>query len=342
MPNDLSNYLDSEYIKANRSLLPKTAATKVEVYVESDEDVAFWRHVLHPYEKGTMKFSIQSPVKKGKQSLVGKSADLLSMVNKTGSHLILCVDSDYDYILQGATDQSKLIIEHPYVFHTYAYSIENLHCYSGSLHNICVAATKNDEVPIDLEELLEKYSKIIYPLFLWNVYLYRQEDTTTFSISEFCDVARLIGSVDIDTNCRLILEELSQRVKAKVAELQEHFPIAYDEFEKLARELQQMGINRENAYLFVHGHTLKNRVVLFILKALYMELERKKRVKISSDYATNKIELKQQHSHYNNKLKNVEDVLDLNTDFESCFLFEKITNDIISYVNKSFPDAALT
>ena len=34
--------------------------------------------------------------------------------------MIACVDSDYDYLLQGATHTSRYIINNKYVFHTYA------------------------------------------------------------------------------------------------------------------------------------------------------------------------------------------------------------------------------
>ena len=44
--------------------------------------------------------------------------------------MIACVDSDYDYLLQGATHTSRYIINNKYVFHTYAYAIENYQCYS--------------------------------------------------------------------------------------------------------------------------------------------------------------------------------------------------------------------
>ena len=42
--------------------------------------------------------------------------------------------TSYDYLLQGATHTSRYIINNKYVFHTYAYAIENYQCYAEALH----------------------------------------------------------------------------------------------------------------------------------------------------------------------------------------------------------------
>ena len=41
-----------------------------------------------------------------------------------GRSLIACVDSDYDFLLQGATNVSRKINRNPYIFQTYGYAIE--------------------------------------------------------------------------------------------------------------------------------------------------------------------------------------------------------------------------
>ena len=74
--------------------------------------------------------------------------------------MIACVDSDYDYLLQGRTNTSRYIIENPYVMQTYAYAIENYHCYAEGLHEICVMATLNDHKLINFPEFMKLYSQI--------------------------------------------------------------------------------------------------------------------------------------------------------------------------------------
>ena len=87
--------------------------------------------------------------------------------------MIACVDADYDYLLQGATPTSRLINKNPFVFHTYAYAIENYQCYAATLHRVCVMATLNDRQIVDFESFMQEYSQIIWPLFVWSVWVYR-------------------------------------------------------------------------------------------------------------------------------------------------------------------------
>ena len=70
--------------------------------------------------------------------------------SELGRSLIACVDSDYDFLLQGATKVSHRINKSPYILQTYGYAIENFHCFADSLHEVCVQATLNDRHILDL------------------------------------------------------------------------------------------------------------------------------------------------------------------------------------------------
>lgn len=107
----------------------------------------------------------------------GKKSVLMNELgSQLGQNMIACVDSDYDYLLQGATHTSRYIINNKYVFHTYAYAIENYQCYSGALHEVCVMATLNDHPLVDFVAFMKMYSQIAYPLlfgrcgFIGNTY----------------------------------------------------------------------------------------------------------------------------------------------------------------------------
>jgi hypothetical protein len=47
MSSTLLENLNSDFLNAFSALLPKSAAQRVLVYVESDDDIAFWRNVLN-------------------------------------------------------------------------------------------------------------------------------------------------------------------------------------------------------------------------------------------------------------------------------------------------------
>ena len=193
MGNRLKDNLNSRYIEAANKLSSKQARRRIVAYVESYDDIYFWRTVLSRFEDETRYFEIMLPshrkLERGKKSvlmnLLGKKGKDLE--ERLGQDMIACVDADYDYMLQGATPQSKMVIESPYVFHTYVYAIENLQCYAPSLHDTCVAVTLNDHRLFDFEDYLKQYSEALFPLFIWSVWAYRTGRHNCNTDTEYCN-----------------------------------------------------------------------------------------------------------------------------------------------------------
>ncbi len=71
--------INSDYFEAYNKLLPKNSNKQVTVYVESEEDISFWRNVLYEFEKFNIDFRIQTPNKKGKSKAIEKSNELINM-----------------------------------------------------------------------------------------------------------------------------------------------------------------------------------------------------------------------------------------------------------------------
>ena len=119
MGKRLTENLSSLYIGAANSLKPKRARRKIVAYVESYDDISFWRSLLSEYEDETRYFEVMLP---SNNSLAkGKKTVLMNQLgNQLGENMIACVDSDYDYLLQGRTNTSKYINNNPYVLQTYA------------------------------------------------------------------------------------------------------------------------------------------------------------------------------------------------------------------------------
>lgn len=330
MPNRLTENLDSNLVEAFAKLRPNDTLPCVQVYVEGHEDVAFWYDILKDYETSkNIKFDI-TPLSRNNSLAKGKS-EVLKHVNSTGKHLILCVDSDYDYLLNGHTPVSTTINQNQYIFQTHAYSIENLKCYKESLQGVCVRATKNSEQEINLLKLLKLYSNIIHPLLLWSLFFTSKNDTTTFTITHFSDIVKILTNVDIDTRCKAAILDVRQRVQAKIAELERNHPSDIQKVAAFSQQLRPSGLNEDTAYLFINGHTLFDNVVLMILKPLCRKLRKKKIQEISIN-AQHQEESKNQINHYKNKCKNIKDVLSTNTNFKTCFLYQKIKQDLDLYI----------
>jgi len=330
MASDLKENVSSDTIAAYNGLQPKTAAKRIVVYVESDEDISFWRNMLHGYENNKIEFDIQTPDKKGKQKAIEKGLDILDL--KVGQFLIVCVDSDYDYLLPEYSPQSKLVNENSYVFQTYTYSIENLQCYSESLHALCVQSTKHDKKLINFNELLKAVSKIIYPLFLWNLYFRKSNDHAIFTISDFCEIIKLTDKIDVNEQFSTAIDGLKTSVDAKVALLEKDYPDAMEKINKLAKELEPSGLNSEQTYLFIQGHTLKDNIVLMVLKPVCQLLVNEKFEAIKVNNAQNKMQEENERNHYKNQRQDISVVLNSNTEFKNCFLYKKIKTDVDRYV----------
>ena len=74
MGKRLSENLSSLYIGAANKLKPKCSRRKIIAYVESYDDISFWRTLLGEYENETRYFEVMLPSKttlaKGKKSVL--------------------------------------------------------------------------------------------------------------------------------------------------------------------------------------------------------------------------------------------------------------------------------
>jgi len=327
LENQNSNYFEafgSQYKKDTIIVL---------VYVESHDDIAFWNYILQDYKTDKIKFDIQLPsndsLAKGKAKALERHTDLLTI--GVGKRLIVCIDSDYDYLLQDKTEQSRLINQSKFIFQTYAYSIENLKCYSPSLRHVSVQVTNKTHDNIDFEELLKWYSKTIYPLLLWSVFLKHNEDSNSMRLSHFCDLIMLKGKININEKEKKLLQELAEKVTSQVNILETTFPYHIDFVKSLQMEFTDLGLNSENAYLFIQGHTLHDGFVMPFLTSLSSVL----RSDVESTIMKQGIHQEQKDNdlaHYRSSLTEPEKALKTNTEYKSCFLYQKIKTDLDQFI----------
>ena len=163
MPKRLKDNIDNSYFEAVNALRSRKLRRRIVAYVESYDDILFWRSVLGSFESDKLYFEVMLPSHKKLER--GKKSVLMNLIgDKAGPDMIACVDADYDYLMQGKTPQSRMVIDNPYVIHTYAYAIENMQCYAPSLHDVSVMVTLNDHLIFDFEVYMQQYSEAIFPL----------------------------------------------------------------------------------------------------------------------------------------------------------------------------------
>lgn len=320
----LTGYINSKFIEAANALRPKRAQHRIIAYVESYDDISFWRSVLDEYESGKYHFEVMLPARSSLTK--GKKQAMMNMLGKAyGKNMIACVDSDYDYLLQGATSTSRQLIENPYILHTYAYAIDNFKCYSESLKQVCVLSTLNDRNIMDMREFLKIYSKICFPLLAWNILLYRKHDTQTMSMHKFCEITRLTS---FNTGKPAFsLQQLSNRVEHNIKMLEKKFPQYTGEQEALMQEFQELGINPEESYLYMQGHHIMNNVVLRMLIPVCRQLRNSREEEIMK-FACHRQQYNNELSSYRHSQCDVTLILAKNTNYKDAPPYMRLKADI--------------
>ncbi|WP_418696697.1 DUF4435 domain-containing protein [Bacteroides sp.] len=331
MATSLKHNLTSAYLDAARKLSPKRVRRRIVAYVESYDDIAFWRTLLAEFENEERYFQVMLPsatsLTKGKKMVLMNTLNMAEL----GRSLIACVDSDYDLLLQGATHVSKKINENPYIFQTYGYAIENFHCFADSLHEVCVQATLNDRPILDFPAFMKRYSQIAYPLFLWNIWFYRQRDTHTFPMYDFNACIRLR-----EVNVRhpySSLDEMQQTVSAKLSEMRARFPQYIDEVDRLGGELERLGLTPDTTYLYIQGHHIMDSVVLKLLMPVCTVLRREREAEIKR-LAEHNEQYRNELTGYENSQVNVSLMLKKNSGYKNLYLYRWLREDIEEFLAK--------
>lgn len=364
MSRRLQDNITSSYLEAANRLNGKRQRQKIVAYVESYDDVFFWRTILSQYENDGFYFEVMLPTRDGSQARDshershpsgyrpqasssrpqggqvlerGKKAALMSaLAGKTGQWLIACVDADYDYLVQGATEASRTILQSPYVFHTYAYAIENMQCYAPSLHDVCVAVTLNDRIVFDMRRYLEDFSEAIWPLFVWNIWYYRSGRYGQFTMTDFLRVIET-GAFNMNSAGQTIAN-VSRKVEAKCRQLRQRNPGARESWTDVSDDLKRLGVTPKTTYLYIQGHHLFNKVVLPMVTKVCDKLIRQRQAEIARQ-SLHGTQRRCELSCYNNSLENVTPMLKKNLGYVLSEPYRRICNDLTVFMNKLEKDS---
>ena len=301
----------------------------IRVFVEGYDDVAFWRSIFDDYETERLKFEISVPLR---DDLAKGKKVLLAMIDERDRDTILCMDSDFDYLFKNFNDQSRLVNNTPRLFHTYAYATENFLCHPPSLHKVCVKATKNDTLIFNFEKFMTAYSRTIYPLFLWYAYSARRKSEKAFSLLDFRSSVRL-NYLDLRDDGAETLHWLGRQVEKRLRTLEANHPTWIGEVAAFGRHIRQFGVETDNVYFFMQGHTLLDNVVLILLHTVCERLRDMTVERITSGTKQG-VSLKNELSNYNNALRNVREVLLDNEQYMECFMYKKLKKDIELYIQQ--------
>jgi len=331
MGNRLKDNLNSRYFEAANALTSKKARHRIVAYVESYDDIYFWRTVLSEFENDKRYFEVMLP-SKGNLTR-GKKSVLMNFLKgePLGRDMIACVDADYDYLLQSATHSSKQVLESPYVFHTYVYAIENFQCYAPSLHNVCVSVTLNDHRIFDFREYFRLFSEAIFPLFVWSIMMYRNGNYPRFTITDFNRIADPGGFNVMSPGPSI--ENVKRKVHTKINELQRQYPDAKEEYLSTKDSIKALGVTPQTTYLYIQGHHLFDTVVSPILSKVCNLLRQERQTEISRARA-HQTQKHNEMTCYENSLQDIKVMLKKNSGYMSSEQFRRIQEDIGTYLDK--------
>ena len=352
----LRDNVNSQWVEAANALRGKKARRRIVAYVESYDDIYFWRTVLSRFEDDRRYFEVMLP---SKMNLTrGKKSVLMNFIRgerieergerieergerkeergkrkeeRLGDSMIACVDADYDYLIQGATDQSRKVLQSPYVFHTYVYAIENYQCYAPSLHDVCVAVTLNDHRIFDFRDYFARFSEAIFPLFVWSIMFYRNGNYPRFSISDFNRIADPGGFTVQNPDASL--NNVKRKVGVKIRELQRQYPNAKDEYLHTKDDLRRLGVTPQSTYLYIQGHHLFDTVVAPILTKVCNQLRQERQTEIYHAQA-HRTQKRNEMSCYENSRQDIKTMLKKNTGYQQCPLFIRLQGDVERYLKK--------
>ena len=121
-------------------------------------------------------------------------------------------------------------------------------------------ASEASAVEFDWKVFLESYSRIVYPLLVWQLYL-AGIDSDAFPKSVFHRLLSLpIGPKSLENNGASLLHVLKDRCRKLLTHLKNTYPDADTTWYEARCSAQ--GVHRDNCYLFVRGHQLYDLVVV--------------------------------------------------------------------------------
>lgn len=322
----LTDKLNSDYFKA-RNALNQRKGQIIEIHVENETDVPFWKDIFNRFGQPNIQTKIHPA---SKDSLARGKQTVLKHAAGAGEFLLLCVDSDCDYLFDGATEQSKQIKQNPFIFQTYAYAIENYQCIAENLQQVVLEATLSDEELFDFVGFMERFSEIVYELWVYTCYYERQaQQSGSSSLQKRWKAIKLSNKINIVNSGENELLDLEKRVAEQLKSLPEIDAVTLNNFKQ---QLEQLGLKPNNTYLFINGHCLYNQIVKRLLNRMCHVRQSKKHQEYQASVASDS-QKEQKRNEYHNQtdLRNLETILLTHKNYISCFLIQKIQADVQKY-----------
>lgn len=256
-----------------------STALNVNVWVEAQDDKRFWSAFLKDSNsyKFTYKLGSEESDHDGK---VGSGCRRLLKLErqgviKIGLGEIICMDSDGAYLREKVPGYVDKQLKSPHVYYTNIYAIENAYLHPQLLNDVLKFATASADLGEGAKpsELIASISALCFSLVINTAFL-EVADAAWVEKSKIKNrtnsILVRIKKVDCSSGldaCK-IHAEVAGRISSLSQELTDHISsLSIDaRYQKYLQDVALDGIDSDNCYLFLHGHSFYEGVVCAIDK----------------------------------------------------------------------------
>ena len=151
-----------------------------------------------------------------------------------------------------------------------------------------------------------------------------------FTLVDFKSSVRL-NYLDLEDNGARTIAWLQRNVARREQTLASKHPKQAAELDDFAAQLGRLGVTPETTYLYMHGHTLMDNVVMVLLETVCEKLRQMTAARITASKKEG-VALKNEMSNYTNTQRSIRDVLLDNENYQDCPLFKRLYRDIERYM----------
>lgn len=233
--SELSKNVTSAWINATAVFGHNPTKISVQMYVEGDDDVMFWKEAVKPYQT---KYDIKVVTNKAVNPEQGNGKSTLLSMEGLGKQKVVAVDADFDLIIDDYSTHTDMVRNSPYVVNTTWYSIEN------------ILLQKTDYI-----SLVEEFS-----LAAWDLYAYYL--ATVEAKEELCPIKHYGKMItDFGVQGCADKQDFSEFERNYRNELKDKIESCKEASEKMKSKLKLLGYRECDIWKVTRGHYLWDTIV---------------------------------------------------------------------------------
>ena len=288
--------VSNDYLEAANNVYPMHSKKNIQIYVEGDPDVRFWAPLFNKYKD---RFNInisrayEAPANDGKAA--NGCSRIASLVNSgdlvLGKSLLVCVDSDYRYILNEYAGGYEFVPNNKYVLETIVCAKENvISAPDGLKELIQKSVSLTTWFPhLDLESLFCSLSRALFVLQSLHLFYIKNKSERAKVINQkiISELEKFQGEVRkidyIGFGQKHFLSLIRNLRKEFLIFFKQHLDSSDREvFCKFLKEIHDRMEGYDNALYFIRGHDFYDYILKDLMgRCSYLLLEHEKQRRLA-------------------------------------------------------------